>query len=88
MLHSTELTLPFTDAQVEVFFYYTPGRAGRVYLSNGDPGYPEEYPEVEITKVVPVAPGSCYCDIMEALSDKTIDAIKEKLLSESWGDDE
>ena len=79
-LHIQEITLPFTDAQVEVFFYYTPGRPAKMYLANGDPGWPEEYAEVEITRVVPVERGSCYCDIMSALSEETLDAIETKLL--------
>lgn len=80
MVHSQEITLPFTDAQVEVFFYYTPGCPAKMYMTDGSPGYPEEYAEVEITRVVPVERGSCYCDIMSALSEETLDAIETKLL--------
>ena len=29
---------------------YTPGRPGRRYMSNGDPGYPDEPDEIEITE--------------------------------------
>lgn len=87
VLHSQEITLPGTDAQVEVFFYHTPGCPAKMYMSDGSPGYPEEYEEVEITRVVPVERGSCYCDIMPALSESTLDAIETMLLEMDYNEE-
>lgn len=41
----------FEGVSLMVEGYYSPGRAGKAYLSNGDPGYPPEDPEFEIDKV-------------------------------------
>lgn len=49
--------MPFTttyhidDAPFEVEFDITPGRPGKLYLRNGDPGYPPEPAEVDILSV-------------------------------------
>jgi hypothetical protein len=32
-------------------FDYTPGRPGKMYLSNGDPGYPDEPEEITLIRV-------------------------------------
>jgi len=37
--------------ELEVVYDYTPGRPGRAYMPNGDPGYPDDPPELEITAV-------------------------------------
>ena len=39
------------DTTVTVECYYTPGRAGCNYLRSGDPGYPDEPAELEITSI-------------------------------------
>ena len=45
-------TYPFTHLQrLSVDFTYSPGQPGCNYLPNGDPGYPDEPPEQEITAV-------------------------------------
>jgi DnaJ-class molecular chaperone len=39
------------EHSVEVEFDYSPGRPGRMYMPNGDPGYPEEPEELVINKI-------------------------------------
>lgn len=43
------------DADYEITFLYRPGRPAKMYLRNGDPGYPEDPPEVEFVSVSPDA---------------------------------
>ena len=92
-LHSQEVTLPFTDTQVEVFFYYTPGCPAKMYLANGDPGYPEEYAEVELDSILPVIRDCRYGNqhtgenIMPALSEETLDAIETMLLEMDYNEE-
>jgi hypothetical protein len=52
--HIHETTLDFGclgEQDVEVKYNYYPGRAARMYMPNGDPGYPEDPAEVEILSV-------------------------------------
>ena len=37
--------------ELRVYFDYYPGRPGKMYLSNGDPGYPDEPETVEPTSI-------------------------------------
>lgn len=46
-----ELNVRSFDVPIFVQFDYLPGTPARMYLSNGDPGYPAEPPEFEITAV-------------------------------------
>ena len=41
------------EYDVDVTYSYSPRIPGRMYLGNGDPGYPEEPAEVEILSVTP-----------------------------------
>jgi hypothetical protein len=47
----------FCEAQIDglgdctIHYDYTPGSPGRMYLSNGDPGYPDEPAELDLTVV-------------------------------------
>jgi hypothetical protein len=36
---------------LNIEYVYSPGRPGRMYMANGDPGYPDEPPEFEVIKV-------------------------------------
>ena len=45
------VTLYFGGWELEVEGHYSPGRPGRMYLRNGDPGYPDEPPTFEIERV-------------------------------------
>ena len=40
------------DVPLEITVDYTPGSPGRMYMPNGDPGYPPESPEMEIFRVL------------------------------------
>jgi hypothetical protein len=42
---------PAGEHDYTVWFDYSPGRPGKMYLRNGDPGYPDEPPELEITEI-------------------------------------
>ena len=94
-LRTIDLSLPFTDAEVMVIFTYHKGQEGKMYLRNGDPGYPSEPPSVEIHEVY--FTGMCEgCgqqishldknnfDIKEALSKEVMDRLEEKLLETNW----
>ena len=51
---SQTVTLDFGDLgehDVQVDYTYSPGRPGKMYMPNGDPGYPDEPAEVEILNV-------------------------------------
>jgi len=39
------------EFEVEVHFTYSPGTPGRMYMPNGDPGYPDEPAEFEVVGV-------------------------------------
>ena len=49
MIQTRDIT--YSGVTFEVKFNATPGSPGRMYLANGDPGYPDEPPEVEILSV-------------------------------------
>ena len=50
---STDVEMEIFDAthMVRVHANYSAGRPMRMYMPNGDPGYPEDPAEMEITKV-------------------------------------
>jgi len=47
----TSVSLFYGDTEYVVTGTYTEGRPARMYMPNGDPGYPEEYPEFDIEDV-------------------------------------
>ena len=47
--HSTIIF--YEDLAFEVDFDYSPGDPGRMYMANGDPGYPPEPEEWDVTEV-------------------------------------
>lgn len=42
----------FGERNGTAFYKYSPGRKGRQYMPNGDPGYPDEPPEIEVTCIL------------------------------------
>lgn len=40
-----------SEVEIEVAYTYSPGSPGRMYMPNGDPGYPPEPPEIEFLAV-------------------------------------
>ena len=80
--YSVDTTLPGTDLTVAVEFYYTEGSPGCNYMPNGDPGYEDEPAELEIVQVL-----VNNCDIMQALSEETLEAIETKLLEMDYNEE-
>ncbi len=70
--------------KVEITFTYSPGRPAVMYLRNGDPGYPEEPAEVEITSLN--IGGDTWIDLMSEYltenDDFLIDA--QEAVAENW----
>lgn len=67
-------TVTVLDVDLEVEFTATPYRPAVMYLSNGDPGYPAEGGEIEVTDV--------FLDdvsVVKLLSDWTMQQIQTKL---------
>lgn len=51
-IHEIETTVTYLETPVTVYFTYTPGTPGRMYLNNGDPGDPPEGAEVYIKSIL------------------------------------
>lgn len=62
------------DGELFVEFSYYAGAEGKNYLSNGDPGYPDEPSEVEIESVATVKGGPDLCSLLTA---QAIEDIEE-----------
>ena len=43
-------TITYQDVEIDIEFYYEPLVRGRMYMDNGDPGYPDEGGEFYISK--------------------------------------
>lgn len=71
--------IPDYDGELFVTFTFYPGAEGKMYLRNGDPGYPEEPSEVDI---ISVATGKGGFDLFNILSDKALEDIEEACASE------
>lgn len=82
-LVDTEIECVEPDVQVEA--NYTPGRPAVMYLRNGDPGYPEEDDEVEVTKVVRLDTNEelDWDSLSEANKDKLEEAVREHVADEA-----
>ena len=83
---STTVTI---ELEVEVEFDYTPGTEDVWYLPNGDPGYPGEAPELEVTKVYTRAKRGVkgIVDLTDCLTDDDIRAIEDDII-ENWEEEE
>ena len=71
------------EMQFEIEFDYSKGLPGRMYERNGDPGYPEEPPEVEPYKVTLFGVEIPLGDFVEAygqaeLDELLFDAVREE----------
>lgn len=65
------------DAEVE----YYPGCDARMYLANGDPGYPAEPDEAEVQRVF-IGTGDDRRDITSSLTPDQITELEEKFLED------
>lgn len=77
-IYEHELTLE-DGRDVTVGFTYSPYVAATMYDRNGDPGDPEEGPEVNIVFLMD-GDGD---DILESLDDAAADELKQRIL-EDW----
>ena len=48
---STEIEVNDEPIEVTIEAEFTPGRPGRRYMANGDPGYPDEPDEIHILSI-------------------------------------
>ncbi len=74
---SQTVTLDFGvlgERDVEVSYSYSPGRPGRMYMRNGDPGYPDEPAEVEILLV-----NFLGLDVLEDLPEPAFDSLLDTI---------
>lgn len=65
------------DIEVVVEYYYSPGDPGRMYMPNGDPGYPPEPADVDFHSVTIDG-----CDIQEYLNDSALEKLAEQIHKE------
>ena len=79
MFTTSEMTLPFTDLQVNVRFVYTQAVPGRQYMANGNPGYPDEPAECELISVTTIEG----LDLTQALSQECLDRLEEMIIEDS-----
>jgi len=64
------------DHDLEIEFEETPYRPAVMYLSNGDPGYPEEGGDFDIYSIKKNG-----VELIDRLNSKIIDRIEEKLIN-------
>jgi hypothetical protein len=69
-----EVTIPGYDEVLYVNYGYYPGRAMAMYSKNGDPGWPAEDSEADVTHVSFTLGGA---DIWEILSDDAQAALQD-----------
>ena len=68
------------EVKVSVTYHFTSARPAKMYLRNGDPGYPEEPAGVEVLKIEDDA-GNMYD--YDNLSDGDKDRIREECLEDA-----
>jgi len=74
---SQTVTLDFGNLgehEVQVDYTYSPGRPGKMYMPNGDPGYPDEPAEVEILNV-----WLYELDVLQYLPDQSYDSLLDTI---------
>lgn len=69
-----EVTIPGYDEALYVNYGFYPGRAAKMYLRNGDPGWPAEDSEADVTWVSLTKDGA---DIWVILSDEAQAALQD-----------
>jgi hypothetical protein len=84
-LFSQSVTLDFGclgEHEVQADYSYSPGRPGKMYMPNGDPGYPEEPAEIEILNVYLYG-----LNIISQLPDSTYDSLLDTLINNHYYED-
>ena len=74
---NVEVFIDGYDETVFVNYDYYPGRAGRMYLRNGDPGYPPEDAEADVTWVSFIKDGP---DLWEILSEDAQNNLQDRCM--------
>ena len=78
------ITMVYKGVTLEIEYNYTPGDPGKMHLANGDPGWPPEPAEVEITKLDLVYEGEgcvLMVDLVDINDDK-YESIQDQILEE------
>ena len=77
-----------TTAELDVCveYAYTPGREAVMTLSNGDPGYPAEPEELEVTGIF-VGRGKDRISILKYFTDDQVELIADQALEDRPEDD-
>ena len=78
---TVEVTVEDVTREVEVEYVYTPGCAAVMTLPNGDPGYPAEHPEVEVTGVFFEVDGKRE-DVIRFFTYEPSEAVQDAILEE------
>jgi hypothetical protein len=65
----------YLEIPVAVHYRYVPGKPGCQYMSNGDPGYPDDPPELDIMRVED-QDGNAYL-LTDDEEDRLLDLIEE-----------
>ncbi len=64
------------EHEVQVDYTYSAGRPGKMYMPNGDPGYPDEPAEAEILNVWLYG-----LDVLQYLTDNSYDSLLDTITS-------
>lgn len=78
-IFSQTVTLDFGvlgEQDVEVSYSYSPGKPGRMYMRNGDPGYPDEPDVFEILSVLLFG-----LDTLPHLSEPAFDSLLDTIIN-------
>ncbi len=62
------------EHEVQVDYTYSAGRPGKMYMPNGDPGYPDEPAEAEILNVWLYG-----LDVLQYLTDNSYDSLLDTI---------
>lgn len=81
-----KVQLMFLENECDVEFDYSPAIPGRMYMRNGDPGYPAEPEEFVITSIVAHYGKNERMEILGLLSEQAIEDAEEAV-REIWKDD-
>lgn len=70
------------EVELEITFEYRAGRPARMYLRNGDPGYPADPSEIEVLSVKGPLTGDAYDDMRQA----SYNELAERYLESGTGE--
>lgn len=76
------VTINHMEEDVVVEFKYHEGRPAVMYLRNGDPGYPEEPPEIEIVQITPAYGGEIGDELFNELDEQLQDS--QAFMDAAW----